>query len=75
MVYRELPAAGVVEFTGAGVYYGTVKTEAPAFRDRRVFVVGGGNSAGQAAMYLAGSREKCTSSCAVMVCTTRCRIT
>jgi thioredoxin reductase (NADPH) len=54
MVYRELPAAGVVEFTGAGVYYGTVKTEAPAFRDRRVFVVGGGNSAGQAAMYLAG---------------------
>ena len=53
MVYRELPAAGVVEFTGAGVYYGTVKTEAPAFRDRRVFVVGGGNSAGQAAMYLA----------------------
>jgi thioredoxin reductase (NADPH) len=53
MVYRELPAAGVGEFTGAGVYYGTVKTEAPAFRDRRVFVVGGGNSAGQAAMYLA----------------------
>jgi thioredoxin reductase (NADPH) len=54
MVYRELPAAGAVEFTGAGVYYGTVKTEAPAFRDRRVFVVGGGNSAGQAALYLAG---------------------
>jgi thioredoxin reductase (NADPH) len=53
MVYRELPAAGAVEFTGAGVYYGTVKTEAPAFRDRRVFVVGGGNSAGQAALYLA----------------------
>ncbi len=53
MVYRELPAAGVSEFAGAGVYYGTVKTEAPAFRDRKVFVVGGGNSAGQAAMYLA----------------------
>jgi len=53
MVYRELPAAGIREFTGAGVYYGTVKTEAPAFHDRKVFVVGGGNSAGQAAMYLA----------------------
>jgi thioredoxin reductase (NADPH) len=52
MVYRELPARGVVEHTGAGVYYGTATTEAPAFRDRRVFVVGGGNSAGQSAMYL-----------------------
>ena len=37
----------------AGVYHGAAKTEAPAFRDRRVLVVGGGNSAGQAAMYLA----------------------
>jgi thioredoxin reductase (NADPH) len=54
MVYRELPAAGAAEFTGAGVYYGTVKTEAPAFRGCRVFVAGGGNSAGQAALYLAG---------------------
>ena len=39
--------------TGAGVYYGAATTEAPAFSDRRVLVVGGGNSAGQAAMYLA----------------------
>jgi thioredoxin reductase (NADPH) len=52
MVYRELPARGVVEHTGAGVYYGTATTEAPSFHDRRVFVVGGGNSAGQGAMYL-----------------------
>ena len=52
MVYRELPARGIVEHTGAGVYYGTATTEAPAFRERRVFVVGGGNSAGQGAMYL-----------------------
>jgi thioredoxin reductase (NADPH) len=35
------------------VYYGTATTEAPAFSGRRVLVVGGGNSAGQAAMYLA----------------------
>lgn len=53
MMYRELPAAGTVEHTGAGVYYGTATTEAPSFRDKRVFVVGGGNSAGQGAMYLA----------------------
>ena len=52
MVYREHPAPGIVEHTGAGVYYGSATTEAPAFKDRRVFVVGGGNSAGQAAMYL-----------------------
>jgi thioredoxin reductase (NADPH) len=53
MAYREHPAQGVAEHTGAGVYYGAATTEAPAFRDRRVLVVGGGNSAGQAAMHLA----------------------
>jgi thioredoxin reductase (NADPH) len=51
--YREHPAPGVAEHTGAGVYYGAATTEAPAFRDRRVLVVGGGNSAGQGAMHLA----------------------
>jgi len=53
MAYREHPAAGMADYTGAGVYYGTATTEAPAFSGRRVLVVGGGNSAGQAAMYLA----------------------
>ena len=53
MEYREHPAPGVADHTGAGVYYGAATTEAPAFSDRRVLVVGGGNSAGQAAMYLA----------------------
>jgi len=52
MIYREHPAAGVAEHTGAGVYYGAATTEAPAFSGRRVLVVGGGNSAGQGAMYL-----------------------
>ena len=52
MFYREHPAPGIVEHRGAGVYYGAATTEAAAFRDRRVLVVGGGNSAGQAAMYL-----------------------
>ena len=53
MLYRQHPAAGIAELTGAGVYYGAATTEAAAFRERRVVVVGGGNSAGQAAMHLA----------------------
>jgi thioredoxin reductase (NADPH) len=53
MFYREHPAPGIKEHTGAGVYYGAATTEASAFRDRRVIVVGGGNSAGQGAVYLA----------------------
>ena len=52
MEYREHPADGVTALTGAGVYYGAATTEAPVCADRRVLVVGGGNSAGQAAMYL-----------------------
>ena len=53
MLYREHPAPGFAEHTGAGVYYGAATTEAPAFRDRRVMVIGGGNSAGQCAIHLA----------------------
>lgn len=52
MVYREHEAQGVAELTGAGIYYGTATTEGLACKDRRVLVVGGGNSAGQCAMYL-----------------------
>jgi thioredoxin reductase (NADPH) len=53
MFYREHAAPGIAEHAAAGVYYGAATTEAAAFRDRRIFVVGGGNSAGQAAIYLA----------------------
>jgi len=52
MAYRQHPAAGVEAFTGAGVYYGAATTEAPVFSGQRVLVIGGGNSAGQAAMHL-----------------------
>ena len=52
MVYRQHPAPGVAEHTGAGVYYGAATTEAPACTGRDVLVIGGGNSAGQGAMYL-----------------------
>ena len=53
MIYREHPARGVAEHSGAGVYDGAATTEAPAFNGCRVIVVGGGNSAGQGAMHLA----------------------
>jgi thioredoxin reductase (NADPH) len=48
---RRLEAPGVEGLTGAGVYYGAALTEAPLFRDQDICVVGGGNSAGQAAVY------------------------
>jgi thioredoxin reductase (NADPH) len=50
--YRRHPAKGVDDFTGAGVYYGAATTEAAACKNQDVYIVGGGNSAGQGAMYL-----------------------
>lgn len=50
--YRKLETQGIADFTGAGVYYGAAMTEAAACKDKEVYIVGGGNSAGQAAMYL-----------------------
>jgi thioredoxin reductase (NADPH) len=53
--YRRLEVDGLEELAlkGAGVFYGGSSTEAPAMADRDVFVVGGANSAGQAALHLA----------------------
>ncbi len=51
--YRKLETKGVEDFTGAGIYYGAAMTEAASCKDKEVYIVGGGNSAGQAAMYLA----------------------
>jgi thioredoxin reductase (NADPH) len=51
--YRKLEAAGVEALTGAGIYYGSTMTEALSCRNRDVVIVGAGNSAGQAAVYLA----------------------
>jgi len=50
--YRKLETKGVENFTGAGIYYGAATTEASACKDKEVYVIGGGNSAGQAAVYL-----------------------
>lgn len=51
--YRKLPVPGLDRLTGAGVYYGAAVTEAMALKGEQVYIVGGGNSAGQAAVYLA----------------------
>ena len=56
--YKKLPAKGLADFTGAGVYYGAAMTEASACKNKQVYIVGGGNSAGQAAMYVANFAEK-----------------
>jgi thioredoxin reductase (NADPH) len=58
--YRRLSAPGVEELVGAGVFYGASLCEAPATRGRKVYIVGGGNSAGQAAVHLARYAEHVT---------------
>lgn len=51
--YRRLGVPTVEERVGRDVFYGAAVTEAPSMQGKRVFVVGGGNSAGQAAVHLA----------------------
>jgi len=51
VAYRHLEAPGVEELTGRGVYYGSAVTEAPACAGQDVYIVGGANSAGQAAVF------------------------
>jgi thioredoxin reductase (NADPH) len=53
MAYRRLGVPALDALTGAGVFYGAAASEAKAMRGRHVFVVGGANSAGQAAVHLA----------------------
>ncbi|KLI63393.1 FAD-dependent oxidoreductase [Aurantiacibacter marinus] len=50
--YRRLPIARLAEFEGAGIYYAATDMEARFCRNNEAIVVGGGNSAGQAAMFL-----------------------
>lgn len=51
--YRRLGIPSLDGLTGVGVFYGAATSEAKAMKDREVFVVGGANSAGQAAVHLA----------------------
>lgn len=58
--YRRIEAPGMQRLTGAGVYYGASLTEAQSCRAEKVFVVGGANSAGQAAMHFSRFAEHVT---------------
>jgi thioredoxin reductase (NADPH) len=58
--FRVLNMPGAAELTGRGVYYGSAHTEAAYFRDRPIFVIGGANSAAQAALFLARYASKVT---------------
>ena len=58
--YRRLDVPALEKLQGRGVFYGAGVSEAPAMRGRNVFVAGGGNSAGQAAMHLARWADQVT---------------
>ncbi len=56
--YRKLPVDGIENYEGTGVYYSATKVEAQMCQDSTVIIVGGGNSAGQAAVFLSQFAEK-----------------
>jgi thioredoxin reductase (NADPH) len=58
--YRQLGAPGLDDMTGRGVYYGSTLTEAAACTGQDIYIVGGANSAGQAAVYLAKHAKSVT---------------
>jgi thioredoxin reductase (NADPH) len=58
--YRQLDAPGFSDLTGAGIYYGATLTEARACAHQHVVVIGGANSAGQAAVYFSGYAARVT---------------
>ena len=60
VTYRQLGAPGLDDMTGRGVYYGSTLTEAAACTGQDIYIVGGANSAGQAAVYLAKHAKSVT---------------
>jgi thioredoxin reductase (NADPH) len=58
--WRRLNVEGLERLTGAGVYYGAAQAEAMSCQDEEVYIVGGANSAGQAAMYFSKYAHKVT---------------
>ncbi len=58
--YRQLDAPGFADLTGAGIYYGAAMTEARSCADQHVVIIGGANSAGQAAVYFSGYAKRVT---------------
>jgi thioredoxin reductase (NADPH) len=60
VTWRELQADGAADLVGRGIYYGAARTEALAVRGKDIFLVGGGNSAGQAAMFFSSYARSIT---------------
>ncbi|WP_335976490.1 FAD-dependent oxidoreductase [Streptomyces sp. CA2R106] len=60
VAYRRLEVPGLAELTGRGVYYGSALTEAAGCEGQDVYIVGGANSAGQAAVHLARHAKSVT---------------
>ncbi len=60
MTWRRLGVPSVEDLLGSGVFYGAAGSEADAMRGEQVYVVGGGNSAGQAAVHLARRAKRVT---------------
>src|SRR6266568_2178866 len=60
VTYRQLAVPGTAELTGRGVFYGSALTEATSCTDHDIYIVGGSNSAGQAAVYLARTARSVT---------------
>ncbi|RRQ29500.1 response regulator [Rhodococcus sp. Eu-32] len=60
VAYRQLTTPGIENFTGRGVFYGSAMTEATRCAEQDVYIVGGANSAGQAAVYLARGAKSVT---------------
>lgn len=58
--WRKLALPAAERFVGRGLWYGAARTEAPSTRGKDVYLIGGGNSAGQAAMYFSNYAETVT---------------
>ena len=72
--YRKPSLANLAQFEGAGVYYAATFMEAQLCDGDEVIVVGGANSAGQAAMFLAQTADRCICSCGLTVFRRACRV-
>ena len=75
VAYRRLAVPGMDDFTGTGVYYGAAATEAQSCADEDVYIVGGANSAGQAAVFFARTARSVTIMVRGAASSARCRTT
>jgi thioredoxin reductase (NADPH) len=73
IAFRKLDVPGLDRLTGAGVYYYAPMSEAFSYRDGSIYIVGGANSAGQAAMYFSKFARHVTMLVRGNSCPIRCR--